>query len=57
MLQLRAILLATSKVALDSNKGKSASGAFKPTEDTKVILVDPEDADKMVRVSTSLTTK
>ncbi|XP_004986987.2 uncharacterized protein LOC101782157 [Setaria italica] len=46
----------TQEVASDSNKA-STLGAFKPTEDAKVIQFDPEDSNKVVWISTALSTK
>ena len=43
-------------VVLDCN-GPTSSSAFHPTEETKVVEIDPTDPAKMVRIGTKLSAK
>ena len=55
--ELRAVQVATTRDVYESSMRKLASGAFKPSEDTKAVQVHPEDAGKMVRIGYGLADK
>jgi hypothetical protein len=43
-----------TEVAPESSIRKQSTGAFKPTEDTKAVQIDPKDTSKTVRIGCGL---
>jgi hypothetical protein len=49
--ELWAIRVTVAKVAPESSTRKQSFGTFKPTNDTKVVQIDPDDAGKTIWIS------
>lgn len=43
-----------AEIAPESSSRKQSFGTFKPTEDTKAVQIDPEDASKIARIGYGL---
>jgi hypothetical protein len=52
--ELRTIQTTVAEVTPESITRKQSTGAFKPTEDTKAVQVNPEDTSKTVRIGCGL---
>jgi hypothetical protein len=55
--ELRTIQATIAEIAPESSMRKQSSGTFQPTEDTKVVQINLDDASKTVQIGYGLSSK